>query len=66
MIEPASEGSPLRLSPPQFARLTQLLDESLELTGEARDRWLADLQGREPELVAVVRHWLKHHRRGTP
>jgi len=59
VIEPASEGSPLRLSPPQFARLTQLLDESLELTGEARDRWLADLQGREPELVAVVRRVLR-------
>jgi len=58
VTERATEGSPLHLSPPQFARLTQLLDESLELTGPEREQWLTDLQHREPELAAVVRRVL--------
>jgi eukaryotic-like serine/threonine-protein kinase len=48
--------SPLReLSPEQFARISGLLDESLELAPDQRHAWLADLQQRDAEAAALLK-----------
>lgn len=39
-------------------RLDALFDQALDLEGEARERWLADLDAREPALAADLRELL--------
>ena len=46
------------LDPATWRRVTAHLDEVLDLEGEARSRWLADLETREPEIARVVRELL--------
>ncbi|MGC1459277.1 MAG: protein kinase [Steroidobacteraceae bacterium] len=49
-------SSPLRqLTAEQFSRISQLLDESLELAPDSRHAWLADLELRDPEAAALLR-----------
>jgi WD40 repeat protein/tRNA A-37 threonylcarbamoyl transferase component Bud32 len=43
------------LSPSQFSRLSELLDESIEMTPEERLTWLADLERNDPDSAAVLR-----------
>jgi len=45
-------------------RLTELFLEALELAGEARATWLAELGAEEPELRAELEDLLGAHRRG--
>jgi serine/threonine-protein kinase len=42
------------LDPATWRRVTAYLDEVLDLEGEARERWLADLESREPEIARAV------------
>ncbi|MFC4313940.1 tetratricopeptide repeat protein [Steroidobacter flavus] len=46
------------LDPATWRRVTAYLDEVLDLEGEARERWLADLELREPEIARAVRELL--------
>jgi serine/threonine-protein kinase len=46
------------LDPATWRRVTAYLDEVLDLEGEARQRWLADLETREPEIARAVRELL--------
>ena len=39
----------------QYLRVSQLLDESLEMTPAERARWLAALQASDPQAAAVIR-----------
>jgi WD40 repeat protein len=50
--------SPLKLSPPEFARVSELLSESIEMGPEEREAWLADLERRDPKSAACVRSLL--------
>jgi WD40 repeat protein/serine/threonine protein kinase/TPR repeat protein len=43
------------LTESQYLRVSQLLDESLELTPAERERWLATLSTSDPETAAVLR-----------
>jgi eukaryotic-like serine/threonine-protein kinase len=43
------------LSPAQFSRLSELLDESIDLDPGARKSWLAELAHTEPALAAILR-----------
>lgn len=52
-------SSPLReLTPEQFSRISQLLDESLELAPDERHGWLTALEQRDPEAAALLRRLL--------
>jgi len=42
----------------RWAAISALLDEALALDGSAREAWLADLEGRDPEQAAAVRRLL--------
>jgi serine/threonine protein kinase len=46
------------LDPATWRRVTAYLDEVLDLEGETRERWLADLEAREPEIARAVRELL--------
>jgi WD40 repeat protein/serine/threonine protein kinase len=49
-------SSPLReLTPHEYSRISQLLDESLELAPAERHAWLTDLDLRDPEAAALLR-----------
>jgi WD40 repeat protein/serine/threonine protein kinase len=49
-------SSPLReLTPEQFSRISQLLDESLDLAPDERHAWLTDLELRDAEAAALLR-----------
>src|SRR6185312_9576122 len=49
-------SSPLRgMSPDQFARISQLLDESIGLASDERHTWLTALELRDPEAAALLR-----------
>lgn len=55
----ASRGSqgwatPLDLSPSQFSRVSELLDESLEMAPAERQAWLSDLARHDPEAAAIL------------
>ena len=43
------------LTPDQFARISQLLDESLELAPQERHTWLGELERRDPEAALLLR-----------
>jgi WD40 repeat protein/serine/threonine protein kinase len=56
MEKPSASGSFLQnLSPAQFARISQLLDDSLDMSVEERRVWLADLERRDPESAGILR-----------
>ncbi|MBL8265936.1 serine/threonine-protein kinase [Steroidobacter sp.] len=46
------------LDPATWRRVTAYLDEVLDLDGGARERWLVELDGREPEIARAVRELL--------
>lgn len=46
------------LSAPEFARLSGLLDESMELSPADRDAWLAELERTDPKIAAALRAML--------
>jgi WD40 repeat protein/TPR repeat protein len=49
-------SSPLReMTPEQFSRVSQLLDESLDLAPDERHAWLTDLELRDAEAAALLR-----------
>src|SRR5579871_1789532 len=49
-------SSPLReLTPEQFSRISQLLDESLELGPDERHAWLTDLALRDADAAELLR-----------
>jgi WD40 repeat protein len=50
--------SPLDLSPSEFARVSELLSESIEMAPEERESWLANIERREPKSAAVLRNLL--------
>jgi WD40 repeat protein/serine/threonine protein kinase len=52
---PVSGTSIKELTASQYQRLSQLLDESLDLSLEARAEWLAALDGSEPGWAAFLR-----------
>jgi WD40 repeat protein/TPR repeat protein len=52
---PASSASIKSLSPSQFSRLSELLDESIDLDPGARMSWLGELVHAEPALAAILR-----------
>jgi len=41
-----------------WREISPYLDEVLDLEGEARERWLAELEKRLPGTAATVRAWL--------
>jgi WD40 repeat protein/serine/threonine protein kinase len=43
------------LTPDQFARISRLLDESLELAPPQRHTWLSELERRDPEAASLLR-----------
>ncbi len=43
------------LTPDRFARISRLLDESLELAPQQRHTWLSELEGRDPEAALLLR-----------
>jgi WD40 repeat protein/serine/threonine protein kinase len=43
------------LTPEQYSRVSQLLDQSIELPPNERDAWLTDLGARDPEAAALLR-----------
>ena len=43
----------------QYARISKLLDDALELTPEAREGWLADLETRDREAAQEIRELLR-------
>jgi len=43
------------LSGPEFARLSELLDRSMELAPPARDIWLLELERTDPKMAAALR-----------
>src|SRR5580698_7533901 len=56
MEKPLPSGSFLQsLSPAQFARISQLLDESLDMSAEDRLAWLVDLERSDPESAGILR-----------
>ena len=42
-------------SPEQFSRISELLDESHEMSTPERETWLADLVGIDPTSAAILR-----------
>jgi len=42
------------LTPSQYLRVSQLLDESLEMTPAERGRWLTALEGSDPAAAAML------------
>jgi WD40 repeat protein/serine/threonine protein kinase len=58
-------SSPLReLTPNEFSRISQLLDESLDLPPAERHAWLTDLDLRDPEAAALLRRLFAAQGRG--
>ena len=56
MEKPSASGSFLRsLSAAQFARISQLLDESLDMPAENRLAWLVELERGDPESAGILR-----------
>ena len=56
MEKPLPSGSFLQsLSPTQFARISQLLDESLDMSADDRLAWLVDLERSDPESAGILR-----------
>ena len=52
-------SNPLReMTPDQFSRISQLLDQSLELAPDERHGWLTALEQRDPEAAALLRRLL--------
>jgi WD40 repeat protein/serine/threonine protein kinase len=47
------------LTSAQYARISKLLDDALELAPEAREAWLADLDTRDREAAQEIRELLK-------
>ena len=43
------------LSPAQFARISQLLDQCLDMSAEDRLMWLVDLERSDPESAGILR-----------
>lgn len=43
------------LTPEQYSKVSQLLDQSIELPPNERDAWLTDLGARDPEAAALLR-----------
>jgi len=68
MSDPSPAGEFLRhLSAARYARISELLDESLELLPGERGTWLATLQHSDPgsaallrDLFAAQRTWQSH------
>jgi WD40 repeat protein/serine/threonine protein kinase len=57
--ESSASGVALKdLSEPEYARLSTLWDESIEMAPDEREAWLAALESREPRLGAVLREML--------
>ena len=49
-------GAPLKhLSPSQFSRISQLLDESIEMAPAERDAWLREIERSDPTAAALLR-----------
>ena len=44
-----------QLTPAQYSRISQLLDESIELSPAGRETWLADLHSRDPAAADLLR-----------
>ncbi len=56
MEKPPASGSFLKsLSPAEFARVSQLLDESLDMSAQARLAWLATLERDDPRSAGILR-----------
>jgi WD40 repeat protein/serine/threonine protein kinase len=56
MDKPSASGSFLQsLSPAQFTRISQLLDESLDMSAEDRAAWLAELERNDAESAGILR-----------
>ena len=53
-----TSGVLLGLSAAEYARVSKLLDEALELPPEARGAWLASLAAREPQVATLLRELL--------
>jgi serine/threonine-protein kinase len=54
-------AAPLELSQSQFSRLSALLDQSLGMTPEERDAWLAALEREDPQSAALLRGLIASH-----
>ena len=50
-----------RFGGPNWPRVSQCLDEALDLEGAARDTWLAELKAREPAVAEEVEALLAEH-----
>jgi WD40 repeat protein/serine/threonine protein kinase len=56
MEKPRASASFLQsLSPAEFAQVSRLLDEALDLSVEDRPAWLADLERRDPHAAGILR-----------
>ncbi|HTD75846.1 MAG TPA: protein kinase [Steroidobacteraceae bacterium] len=56
MEKPRASASFLQsLSPAEFAQVSRLLDEALDLSMEDRPAWLADLERRDPHAAGILR-----------
>ncbi len=49
------------LTPDQFARISQLLDESLALAPQQRHTWLSELEARDYEAASLLRRLFASH-----
>jgi WD40 repeat protein len=58
MVGSPRSGATAELNPAEFARLSELLDESIEMTVEERHHWLTDLEHRDPKAAAALRQVL--------
>ena len=57
LVDPPVSGTPLKgLTASQYRRLSQLLDESIDLSAEERAEWLALLDRSEPGWAAFLRN----------
>src|SRR6202142_2197722 len=58
-------SNPLReMTPDHFSRISQLLDQSIELAPAERHAWLTDLEQWDPEAAALLRRLLANHGEG--
>jgi eukaryotic-like serine/threonine-protein kinase len=55
-VSPRSAHGLLKdLTPAEYQRISQLLDESIDLAPEERSRWLTELERRDPAAAALLR-----------
>jgi eukaryotic-like serine/threonine-protein kinase len=57
-----ASGTPLKeLSASRFSRVSELLDESLDMASDKREAWLAALESSDPEAAALLRELFAAH-----